>query len=346
MMSGGIDSTTVAYIASNNMESAGFNTPLTTISGVFNDLSNCDESRFIDDLAGRADINSIKIPCDDAYPLSDEKKFFNNPNTPYDDLFRILTERVYSTALGRNNRVILSGHFADDLYFKGHYDYLLDLLKYGKFLEFFINSLILIKRDGVIKFTRNPAVRRLFGFYHNIFGNRQPKIPEHIKPNDNVAEMIDKIPDNKIIYSYLNLNSTKLSAYENVNANIMNEEIRFPYRNRRLIEFINSLPAYFLYNHGTRKVILKKALDHRLPESIIKRNDNISLSDLSDKGLVRISEFLSKNSAKQPQLWNKYLSEHTFSENNKPGANNILSYNFLKWCSVSLELWKRRYNYM
>ena len=205
MMSGGIDSTTVAYFAVNNLNSNGFELPLTTISGVFNELSNCNESVFIDDLAGRLDINAVKIPCDDAYPLRDEKKFFRNPNTPFDDSFRILTERVYSAALDSENKVILTGHFADDLYFKGRYNYLLELLKHGKIQDFIINLIILYKKEGFKQFFKHPALRRLFGFYRAIFGNK-PKIPKHIKFKDNALKIIYELfSDRKNDCSYINV---------------------------------------------------------------------------------------------------------------------------------------------
>lgn len=48
-------------------------------------------------------------------------------------------------------------------------------------------------------------------------------------------------------------------------------EVRCPFLDYRLVEFVNKLPRNFKINNGTNKYILKKAVSNILPESLISR---------------------------------------------------------------------------
>lgn len=346
MMSGGIDSTSVAAFSAKNLEMYGFKPPITTISGVFNDLTGCDESNFINELTNKININAIKILCDDAYPLACQEYFFKNPNTPFDDSYRIMTDKIYEFAIENQNKILLTGHFADDLFYKGRYDYLLELLRNYKFSDFYSNITTIIKEKGLKEFIRDPAVRRLFGFYNKIIKSGRRNF-NFVKLSDAALKSLEEIisENRSVTYPYLNLNSTKISNYETVNSYMKNIELRFPYRNIKLVQFVYNLPKYYLFNSVERKVIAKRALKKLLPSTILNRSDDISLRDLYVKGLPVIKNLLQRYNSNNSYIIYKMLNDVDFQNFNTSHSWEKDCYDSFIWFCISLELWSRKYGY-
>ena len=102
-------------------------------------------------------------------------------------------------------------------------------------------------------------------------------------------------------------------------------EIRHPYRDRRLIEFVLTLPAYQIYERGVYKYILRNAMRGILPENIRTRRQPTSISTLFLRGIEREKTVLGSCIQSPQALWRKFvrvdwLLSHTyglFSTDNK-----------------------------
>ena len=86
LMSGGLDSTSIACLAARILAPQ----PVTTISYVFDELSDCDERQYIGAVVKQWGIHSIQIPCDDAWPLKDWKNWPHNSNKPEGNPYGLL----------------------------------------------------------------------------------------------------------------------------------------------------------------------------------------------------------------------------------------------------------------
>jgi asparagine synthase (glutamine-hydrolysing) len=127
LMSGGLDSTSVACLAARMIVPK----TLTTISYVFDELSECDERQYIESVKEKYGIHSIQIPCDDVWTF---KNWHYNPNQPGGNLYRMVLERVYERAHQEGMHVLLTGYMGDHLYSAGG-DWIADLLLDRQFLR-------------------------------------------------------------------------------------------------------------------------------------------------------------------------------------------------------------------
>ncbi len=64
-------------------------------------------------------------------------------------------------------------------------------------------------------------------------------------------------------------------------------EVRYPYRDARVVEFVFSLPPGYRTTEGQVKYLFKEAMDGRLPDAILDQSESASFDPLVAKGLKR-----------------------------------------------------------
>jgi asparagine synthetase B (glutamine-hydrolysing) len=94
-------------------------------------------------------------------------------------------------------------------------------------------------------------------------------------------------------------------------------ELRHPYRDRRLAEFVLTLPAYQLYNRGFYKYILRMAMKDILPHPILSRFQSTPLLPLFSRGLERESGMLQACFQDPDAAWRKYVRPDWLLEQSK-----------------------------
>jgi asparagine synthase (glutamine-hydrolysing) len=67
----------------------------------------------------------------------------------------------------------------------------------------------------------------------------------------------------------------ELLRYSDRNAMAHGREVRLPFLDAGLVQFIFSLPSHFKINNGFTKSILRKLMDDKLPQNIVWRTDKI-----------------------------------------------------------------------
>jgi len=349
MMSGGLDSTSVACLAARMMKPE----PLTAISYVFDELKDCDERPYIEAVKERWDIRSIQIPCDDAWPYKDWQSWPHDPNRPEDSLYRLLKERVYKCARAQGFRVLLTGDFGDHLYLAGK-DWLVDLLFDGRLLD----------------------AEREWLHHVRTFGPRRVPMTDHMRRA--ARRMFDSVPGSKYLHrrqtesawltplsaGYLFDNKTALppdlerhSALlglrtsrgcnrETFNASQHTLELRHPYRDRRLVEFVLSLPAYQLYHRGLFKHVLRTAMNDILPEVIRTRRQPTSLLPLYFRGVDREKKLLQDLFQNPDTIWRRFARADWISKRwNVPVTPDQDGPEVLApWLCISYETWHKSFD--
>ena len=132
MLSGGIDSTSVAVLAAApaGQRDSESERPA-ACSWVFDELGSCDERSWIDETLAELDLDVIRVSGDDCWPLVGLDLFSTVPDSPYENPFRALKHKLYAAARDRGRRLLLNGGPAD-LFYRGYSLYLRDLVRAGR----------------------------------------------------------------------------------------------------------------------------------------------------------------------------------------------------------------------
>jgi len=287
-MSGGLDSTTVACLAARMIPER----PLTTISYIFDELTDCDERVYINAVRDRYGLRSVQIPCDDAWPYKDWQTWPRNPNYPEGNSYRLIKERAYQRAHTEGLRVLLTGGFGDHLY-SGAKDWWADLYHDQRLLES-ARELTHHLRYAGLRWTLNNgflqrAAKRLIKI---LPGGRQLRrrqsAPVWLTPAAARYLSTDRLDvafesRGNLVGALAALSSSN----EIYNSSRHALELRHPYRDRRLVEYALGLPAYLLYYHGLYKRVLRMAMRGILPESVRTRLQPTSLVSMFSRGVER-----------------------------------------------------------
>jgi asparagine synthetase B (glutamine-hydrolysing) len=242
----------------------------------------------------------------------------------------------------------MTGAFGDELYC-GEEDWLTDLVIEGRLrdaareinLHFRSWGLRGTMRAGYLQRLRRrlldaiPGGRRL---------RRRQKPPAWITPfaqthlirNRQRRHSAFELKDN-----LLGIRAARDSASESVNAARHGVELRHPYRDQRLVEFVLSLPAHQLYYNGCYKHILRTAMKGILPEPIRNRIEPTSLMPLYFRGVDREKAILQACLDDPGAVWRKFVhADWVFNRWNavltpdQDGPHAVVP-----WLCVSLESW-------
>jgi len=308
-LSGGLDSSSISCTARSilNAESRPF---LHTYSGIFPGLS-YEDRRYIDE---RSYIHSVdnmggSIPhhvrMDDISPLVDLDKILFHTDEPHAAGNLYLHWEFFKEARKSNVRIMLDGTDGDTAVSYG-YDYLTELtrsLRIAELLkevknmskvtsrsrkkilyEYSLKALIpdrlmslvhnYVDRNSVYRQCINPdfsskvkLAERLNHYQNNILSKGNPSRAEHCKSI--------QMPIFSLIYTLADLTSQHFGI-----------EMRYPFADKRLIEFCIGLPSKQKFSHGWNRGIVRRALKDILPASITLRKGKANLSANFNRNLA------------------------------------------------------------
>jgi asparagine synthase (glutamine-hydrolysing) len=344
LMSGGLDSTSVTCLATRILRPQ----PLTTLSYVFDELTECDERQYINSVKKKWDIHSIQIPCDDAWPLKDWQHWPANPNRPEGNPYRLPRERAYQRAQTEGLRVLLTGGFGDHLYSAGN-DWLADyitegqLLKAGKELSLYIRyaGLRWLRQAGYLQRLARRLLDKLPGgkqLHH------RPIMPAWLTNYSTGYLSGDRKAHDPMLARYgelLELRAALSCSAEVFYASRHALESRHPYRDRRLVEYILALPAYQLYYRGWTKYILRTAMRDILPDSIRARIQPTSMMSLFNRGVEREGNVLQKCFQDPDAAWRRFVKPDWLLKrwNNVAKPDQDGPTLLVPWLCISYETW-------
>ncbi|MBN2117200.1 MAG: hypothetical protein JW730_11545 [Anaerolineales bacterium] len=346
LMSGGLDSTSVACLAARMIAAE----PLTTISYVFDELAECDERVYINAVRDQYGLRSIQIPCDDAWPYKDWQAWPHNPNYPEGNPYRPLKERAYDRAHTEGLRVLLTGGFGDHLY-SGADDWLADLISERKLREAVREAAIHLRYAGLRYTIEQGSLQRIARrFLNTIPGgrslHRRQIASAWLTPAAAGCLSMGIAGVDAAFESRANLIgvlAARGSSGEIYHSNRHTLELRHPYRDRRLVEYALGLPAYLLYYRGLYKRVLRVSMRDILPESIRTRPRPTSLVSLFSRGIEREKAFLQSCYQTPDAVWRIFVRPdwllkrwdvHVTPETDGPQA-------LVPWLCASYALWYR-----
>jgi asparagine synthase (glutamine-hydrolysing) len=286
LMSGGLDSTSIASLAACMIAPQ----QLTTISYVFDELPGSDERKYINAIQEHWNTRSIQMVCDDYWPFKDWQNWSRNPNQPEINPYWLLNDLAYRRAQAEGSRVLMTGMFGDHLY-GARSNWLLDLIGDRRFLDAFRDFFYCIRFAGLKRNWRAGYMQRVILKFFNMLGikrwHREKRIPSWLMPFSRKA-MLDA--NSRLSDSNENLIgnwTAQRCSSEIFNSSLHSLELRNPYRDRRLIEFVLAIPAYQLFRRGISKYILRTAMKSAMPDLVRLRREYTSFLPLYFHGLER-----------------------------------------------------------
>jgi asparagine synthase (glutamine-hydrolysing) len=292
-LSGGLDSSSVVACASSLIDR-----PVETFSSIYPDRG-YDERRFIDDVVTTFGTNPHPIEPDgrDLPDIFDKIVWAQGEPTAGPGLYS--QWKVMETAQ-KNVTVLLDGQGGDELLGGYHYyfsEYLAelakDLLKQNEDLNQVLEVSKVIDRvtgrdhtslaHRAIRRAKRPKIL-------NLFQRDRPgrvKTPDILSKNltwhrsrkDATRMNVDRIFSNTLsqrLYDDLvRFSIPSLLRYEDRNSMAFSLEARVPFLDHRLVEFCFALPYEFKIDPPHTKLVLRVAMNGRLPKSVTQREDKL-----------------------------------------------------------------------
>jgi asparagine synthase (glutamine-hydrolysing) len=337
LMSGGLDSTSVAAHAASII---GRVNRLHTISWVFDELEDADESDFIQSMVRNHRLDASLIRGDQLWPLRDRTSWPCNPNLPYEGLYRSLTRAAYATALEKDTPVILNGEMGDQL-FAHSGRWMRDLIRCGRWgcLGHQISSEISRRGlAGSASSLLNAAGRVM---RRRVAGN---SVPRWCTPKTAELVGLRESHDSPHVRPVVDPFSTFGLARETGTAAAHGVEVRRPYRDRRLVELALSLPAYLMASDGYTKWILREAGRGLLPEPVRLRRRRTSLLPLCARGLGgERKRVMGRILTEGEEHWRPFVRHDWVQHHLAAGFPSDSAESLTVWNCISFSLWYRSF---
>jgi asparagine synthase (glutamine-hydrolysing) len=315
MLSGGLDSSSVACTASQLLTEAGAS-HLPTFSAIFpslpaKELRFVDERHYINAVVEKGGFTPQYIEADRLSPLRDLDRVYSHEDECLCAPNLYLTRNVYRTAQQQNIRVMLDGLDGDIVVSHGTL-HLKELAQTGRWLS-------LAQQMGVAgTYSRSPW--SLFWYCLWCYSLRSTlirgpirrvwqKIQSYSPSQQNVSsiintdfaqrlqlqERVQAIESQRSKYQ-----TVRGEHYQNLTAGIVQSalqavgrtgaafaiEPRHPFFDKRLVEFCLALPTEQKLSQGWTRIVLRRAMTDILPASVQWRNTKANLSSSFNRGFL------------------------------------------------------------
>ena len=114
-------------------------------------------------------------------------------------------------------------------------------------------------------------------------------------------------------------------------------EVRMPFLDYRVVEFLFSLPIDYLYSKGWTKYILRSSMEDDIPDSIIWRKNKIGFTVPKEKWLNTHKSHIQDSIFKNREFLEKYINLQRLENSIHEFPANLL------WRIVNLAMWAGKY---
>jgi asparagine synthase (glutamine-hydrolysing) len=327
MLSGGLDSSSIVCAARKIIQENG-SKPLHTFSAIFPESAKLDpridERKFIEAVSSLGSVVQHDVIADRCSPLLDilwnQAEPIPAPNFYMDWL-------IFRNAQKNGMGVMLSGHDGDTIIAYG-YEIFAELTRKGRWLSLFrelkaICNLMGWPFWGVIRtFCLRPLVPEpAISIWRFLHGRQPAPMYKGVRLNKTFSSRVGLEDHLRLLHENKG-NSPRLVHMEHITAGIlsnMNEmlrvaaddsaiDLRFPYFDRRLIEFCLALPLDQKLQNGESRSIMRRTMQGLLPLIVQSRFGKGNLSSNFNKGLLKHGEKLVRDSVtKHMDLMDPYI---------------------------------------
>jgi asparagine synthase (glutamine-hydrolysing) len=354
-LSGGLDSSSIVCMSKNIAS-----TKINTFSMVFDEISDSDESAYIKKVIEKGGIDAFFVNGDEIDPLNNIKSILWHIEQPlYTPNIAIIWKK-YEKMQGKNIRVLLSGQGGDQCISLGR-NYFKDLFinfEWGKMIsELSLNSDV-IKGSKSRIFFNKALLPTIFDFVPFYFFKKQLYRRLFSKKNFLNQEFSRKINleqyEKEFYQNYYTADTGRKTHYFSLTYPVQSLfewidlataafsiEPRYPYFDKRLIEFCYGLPADLKFKNGWNRYIQRRAMENILPREIQWRNNKTGYDSVHRRNLLLFQkEFLEEVISDKNKLLEEFINlkelQNTYNDF-KSGTNVNRSVNL--WFTTLFYLW-------
>ena len=284
-LSGGIDSSTVAWFIQEQLKKKTTGNSFKTFSAVFPGFKK-DEGALIAETGRRLGLENFTVTPSSDELIRDFEKLCYHQEEPFASSGIYAQYRVFALASTHGIKVLLDGQGADEIlggYTKYLHWYLQELVSRNKFAKAkkerhsFRENNITIRwglRNALAAFLPSHAALALEKREYSKLMNSaviNPGLLHAVKGKEwqgIYKPVVTKLND-MLYYNTMEHGLEELLRYADRNSMAHGTEVRLPFLNFDLVNYIFSLPASFKIKNGFTKFILRKTMSGRLPDSIL-----------------------------------------------------------------------------
>ncbi len=381
LLSGGLDSSSVTCVARRIRAGSGH---LPTFSAVFNESAECDERSFIETVLAQSGLDPHYVNGDSLSPLVDLDRLLWHLDEALYSFNLCLDWGLCASAKKQGVRVLLDGFDGDTTVSHGH-GYLRELALGGEWLRLAGEARGVAKHRGqstwawmwplVWHYALNPAssryapvrlvgrvsrrIARALGTAapHSIpLPTGTPPLTEEFCRRINLGERLNALwsqrpsaPRTEREDHYRTLTSGVMPFTLEVldrGAAAFGIEQRYPFWDRRLVEFCLALPGAQKLNRGWSRVVMRRAMEGILPAEVQWRGGKSNLTATFVHGLLtfeqeRVDELIQRN----PGVLHQYLNmdvlrqahRRVLEQRHRAAENDVV----MVWKALTLGLWFR-----
>jgi asparagine synthase (glutamine-hydrolysing) len=331
-LSGGLDSSLI--VCAIDQLKKGLDQKQNTFSAIFPGFEK-DERKYIDVVVKKTNVTPhFTTPNTDGI-IKDFQKLLWHQEEPFETASLYAQFCVMRLAKEKNVTVLLDGQGADE-YLAGYHSYFQPFFnelrkKYSQIAESEYNSYLQLHNKNSV----NEVLKKDLKYFMRM------KVPRVLKMGKNLTNYYrhkknsffsdtfynTNIKNNRIPYQYPNtLNEAlyhnifqgelqNLLRYCDRNSMSQSREVRLPFLNHELVEFVFSLPPYFKINKGWTKWIMRKTFSELLPAQIVWRKDKIGYEPPQDTWLQNKNVREKIQESKRKLYKNNIISKKEFERN-------------------------------
>jgi len=293
-LSGGLDSSSIAFTIDqlqNNNDKEEKISMLQTFSAVFPGFEN-DESKYIQAVVNGVNINNYQTQPTALDLINDFEKLCYHQEEPFQSSGIFAQYKVFELAKMHQVKVLLDGQGADEI-----------LAGYPRYIHWYLQEVLSRHKLGATQIERNAFRKNNQPFRWDLKNIVAAFLPSHaaIQLEKNEYHKTIQHPDispeflklsagrdwegiHKPIVTKLNdilhFNTTEMGLEELLrfadrNSMAHGREVRLPFLNHELVEFVFSLPSQLKMHDGWTKFLLRKTMDKKLPDEIVWRKEKI-----------------------------------------------------------------------
>lgn len=290
-LSGGLDSSSIVATITQAQTSShiGRDKP-ETFSVIFPGFEK-NEEKYIDEVTNYFSLRSFKTNIADHEIPELFYKVIRQQDEPFGSAGTLPQFKVFELASQNNVKVLLDGQGADET-----------LAGYHKYYKWYWQELFMkgrLFRSGELKKAKQLGIQEKFGItniiaalfpdFASVFLERQYLL--HALKQEDLTKDFVHLQSKEAYYTtpaIFSLNGAlyfntcihgleELLRYADRNSMAHGREVRLPFLNHELVEFLFSLPSGFKIREGWTKWLLRKSMEKKLPDKITWRKDKIGL---------------------------------------------------------------------
>ncbi|MBW4509602.1 MAG: lasso peptide isopeptide bond-forming cyclase [Scytonematopsis contorta HA4267-MV1] len=321
MLSGGLDSSSITCMARKILTENG-QKPLHSYSAVFDEVPKSDERAYIQAVLGQGEIIGHFFHGDTVSPLSDIDKVFWHQDEPILGFNSYINWNINRLAKSHNVRVMLDGFDGDNVVSHG-VGYLAELAVKGRWLSLcqethgFARNFDFSFRQALWPYVKNYVILKHVRKHRSLsFAYKLWHVASQKEARSKVKESSENLIFNTAFFKKMGIEERSEELMSGRNVPLLNQrhhhyitltsgalpytleildrssaafgiEQRYPFWDKRLVEFCLSLPANQKMSQGWTRAVLRRGMEGILPREIQWRGGKANLAHSFDYGMLK-----------------------------------------------------------